>query len=86
MQIANDDKRLHELFPVLRGDAKETVDKLALPDHVSLIEPSDLPFPDHVHCLVAFDRPPRPFWRPESDARGNALFDEAWSCSMMLFR
>ncbi len=33
MQIANDDKRLHELFPVLRGDAKETVDKLALPDH-----------------------------------------------------
>jgi hypothetical protein len=53
------------------------VDKLALPYHVSLVQPSNLAFPNHMHCLVAFDRSPCAFWRSESEARGNALFDEA---------
>jgi hypothetical protein len=53
------------------------MNKLALPYHVSLVQPSNLPLPNHMHCLVAFDCPPCAFWRPEAEARGDALFDEA---------
>ena len=63
--------------PILRNDAKEAVNELALPNHGSLVQPSNLPFPNHMHRLVAFDRPPCAFWRSESEARGNGLFDEA---------
>jgi hypothetical protein len=62
---------------IRRSDAKEVVNKLALPNDVSLVQPSNLPFPNHVHRLVAFDRPPCPFSRPESEARGDALLNEA---------
>jgi hypothetical protein len=53
------------------------VNKLALPYHISLFQPSDLPFPNHMHRLVTFDRPPCAFWRTESEARRDALLDEA---------
>ena len=53
------------------------MNKLALPNRVSLVQPSNLPFPNDMHCLVAFDRSPYAFWRPESEARDYALFDEA---------
>ena len=77
LQIAERRQTGEWVVPILRRDAKEVVNKLALPNHVSLVQPSDLPFPDHVHCLVAFDRPPCAFWRPEAEARRDALFDEA---------
>jgi len=75
--LQRDDKRLDELVPILRSDTKEVVNKLALPYHVCLGQPSDLPFPNHVHRLVAFDRSPCAVWRPEAEARDVALFDES---------
>jgi len=64
-------------FRILRSDAEEVVNKLALAYHISLVQPPDLSFQNHVHRLVALDRPPCPYWRPESEARGNAFFDDA---------
>ena len=77
LQIAERRQTGEWVVPILRRDAKEVVNELALPYHVSLVQPSNLPFPNHVHCLVTFDRPPCAFWRPESEACGKALFDEA---------
>jgi hypothetical protein len=36
----------------------------------------DLPFTNHVHRLVTFNRPQRTFNRSEPKAGGDALFDE----------
>ena len=63
-------------FPSLGSNAKEGVNELPLAYHVALRQPSDLPFADHMHCLVTLDRPPCPFRRPEPEARRNALLDE----------
>jgi len=40
-------------------------------------QPANLPFPDRMHCLIPFDCPPGPFRRSESEARRDALLDEA---------
>jgi hypothetical protein len=53
------------------------MNELALPYHVSLAQPPNLPLPNYMHCFVAFDRLPGALWRPESEARVDALFDEA---------
>jgi hypothetical protein len=68
------------------GDAEELVDELALADNIPLGQPTDLSLPDQMHRLVSFDRPPRVLRRTKAKTRHNALFDEAWSCSMMLFK
>jgi hypothetical protein len=40
------------LSPELRGDAKEGMNELALPNHIALRKPPNLPFPDQMHRLV----------------------------------
>ena len=68
------------------SDAEEGVYKLALSHHVTLGQPADLPFADHMHCLVTIDVLHAP-----SDDRKPRLatirfFMNLWSCSMMLFK
>ena len=61
----------------LHGDAEDRVDELALCDGVAFGYPADLPFADGMHRLIARDRSVRTLDRSESEARRNALLDEA---------
>ena len=41
----------------LRSDAKESMNKTTLADHITLRQPTDLPLPDQDACFVTIDRP-----------------------------
>ena len=64
------------------GDAVDLVDEPDLPDNVTLREPADLTFSDHVHRLTACDCVQRSAYGSEPEARGNSLLDE----TMILFQ
>ena len=61
----------------LRSDAKEGMNEPALPNHITLGQPPDLPFPDQMHHFVTIDRPQCSFCRPEPQTRRHALLDES---------
>jgi hypothetical protein len=52
------------------------MNKAALPQNITFRQPTDLAFPDHMHCLVTIDRPPGSFRRPKPETRRDSLFDE----------
>ena len=78
LQIGPDGGESPMVFRVeLRSDAEESVNEPALPEHIALRQPPDLPFPDQMHRLVTVDRPQCPFCRPEPQTRRNALLDKS---------
>src|SRR5260370_32234493 len=63
--------------PVLRSDAEQSMDELTLAHRITLCQPADLSFTYRMHRLVAFDRSPGSFRRPESEAVDAVLLDES---------
>src|SRR6266700_3156868 len=61
----------------LGGHSKEAGDERHLPQDVSFFHATHLPFPDHVHHLVALQGSPRGLERKEAHPGLNAPFDEA---------
>jgi hypothetical protein len=58
------------------------MDKPDLSDHITLREPTDLTFPDHVHGLISRDRVQRAIDRSKPKAGCDSLLDE----TMILFQ
>ena len=65
------------LATALRSDTEQSVYELALTYRIALRQPSDLPHPDRMHCLVTIDRYPWRFHRSEFEPRCYLLLDEA---------
>ena len=58
LQIATERGEGPPMFSVeLRSDAKESMNKTTLADHITLRQPTDLPLPDQMHRFVTIDRP-----------------------------
>src|SRR5882757_3720310 len=53
------------------------MDEPALPDHIALRQPSDLPFADQMHRLITVNRPHCPFCRSEPQTCGDPLLNES---------
>src|SRR5215467_9133203 len=62
---------------VLRGDAECGVNELTLPYNITFCQPPDLPFTNHMHRLVTFNCPQRPFHRSKPETGGDAFLDES---------
>ena len=58
LQIGTERVEGAAMFSVgLRRDAKESMNKTTLADHITLRQPTDLPLPDQMHGFVTIDRP-----------------------------
>lgn len=56
LEIESDDgKRPMVSGVALRSDAKEGMNETALPHHIALWQPPDLPFPDQMHRFVTIE-------------------------------
>src|SRR5215471_15372728 len=60
----------------LRSDSERLFNKPDLPNNIALCQPSHLPFTNHVHCLVAFNRPQRAVDRAEPEAGRDSFLHE----------
>ena len=49
-------KSAADFQPRLRGDSQGLIDESDLADYISLSQPPDLTFSDHVHRLISTDR------------------------------
>ena len=65
----------------LGGHSKQGGDERDLPQDVSFFHTTPLPFPEHVHHLVALQGSPRRLKRKEAHSRFDQTFDKA----MILF-
>ena len=63
--------------PRLRGDTQGLIDETDLADYISLSQPPDLTFSDHVHRLIATYRIYRTSHRAKPEASGDPLLDES---------
>jgi hypothetical protein len=63
--------------PRLRGDTQGLIDETDLADYISLSQPPDLTFSDHVHRLISTDRVYRASHRTKPEASGDPLLDES---------
>jgi hypothetical protein len=69
-------------FSLSSGEAEHSRDQAELPDDFTLADPSCLSLPNHVHCLITGDRPPRTPKGSEALAGFHSSFDG----SMILFQ
>jgi hypothetical protein len=63
--------------PRLRGDPQRLIDETDLADYISLSQPPDLTFSDHVHRLISTYRVYRTSHRTKPEAGGDPLLDES---------
>ena len=61
---------------VLCSDSVDLMYEPDLADHVTLLQPADLTFSDHVHRLISGDRVHRAAHGSKPQAGGDSLFDE----------
>ena len=64
-----------------RSQSEDLIKESDQPQHIPFGQPPHLAFPDHVHCLISLDRPPRPVKGSEPLAGVDPSFDR----SMILF-
>ena len=63
--------------PRLRGDTQGLIDETDLADYISLSQPPDLTFSDHVHRLISTYRVYRASHQTKLEASGDPLLDES---------
>jgi hypothetical protein len=70
-------KSAADFQPRLRSDTQGLIDETDLADDISLSQPPDLTFSDHVHRLISTYRVYRTSHRTKPEASGNPLLDES---------
>ena len=74
---SNVTKLVADFQPRLRGENQGLIDETDLADYISLSQPPDLTFSDHVHRLISTYRAYRTGHRTKPEASGHPLLDES---------